>query len=88
MPSYIYKAKNAAAQTITGRLNAQNQDEAFKLWTAQQVNQGAKLAIFQHGGQEPIVFNDKYLWWHEISFAFAPTRAVTSRPNPFSLGDF
>ena len=29
MPSYIYKAKNISAQTITGHLSAQNQDEAF-----------------------------------------------------------
>jgi type II secretory pathway component PulF len=28
MPSYIYKAKNNSAQTVSGRLNAQNQDEA------------------------------------------------------------
>ena len=30
MPSYIYKAKNTAAQTVAGRLNAQNQDEAIE----------------------------------------------------------
>ena len=29
MPSYIYKAKNTSAQTVSGHLNAQNQDEAL-----------------------------------------------------------
>ncbi len=31
MPSYTYKAKNSSAQTVSGRLNAQNQDEALEV---------------------------------------------------------
>lgn len=35
MSSYLYKAKNTAAQTITGRINASNQDEALEAITQQ-----------------------------------------------------
>ncbi|MBI4309316.1 MAG: type II secretion system F family protein [Candidatus Omnitrophica bacterium] len=31
MPSYLYKAKDASAQTISGRIAAQNQDEALEM---------------------------------------------------------
>src|SRR5258708_7920274 len=29
MPSYLYKAKKSSAETVTGRLEAQNHDEAL-----------------------------------------------------------
>ncbi len=31
MPFYVYKAKNSSTQTLTGRIEAQNQDEALDL---------------------------------------------------------
>ena len=31
MATYIYKAKKNAAETVTGQINAQNQDEAIEL---------------------------------------------------------